>query len=517
METVFLKILNMSITTGWTALAVMAVRLLLKKAPKWTTVLLWDLVGIRLVCPFSLESAFSLIPSAQTLPSDILYTATPTIHSGVAALNAAINPILSESLAPNVGDSVNPMQVILYLGSVIWVAGMTGMLLYTAVSSFRIHKKVREAVPFQDNIWLCDHVDTPFILGVIRPHIYLPSAMDGLDFPYVIAHEKAHLTRRDHWWKLLGFLLLTVYWFQPVLWVAYVLFCRDIEFACDEKVIRDMGTDSKKPYSEALIHCSASRGKITACPLAFSETGVEKRIKSVLHYRKPTFWILAAAMLSCALVCICFLTNPVSPKDEKKLTLADVIELSQKGDALNWEDFESFSSMDVGSGLYIRCYEIDDMFSLLIGGPNLKEKAWYFRLEANDGSDAYIDIREGDVENFIKEHKNSLAGKSVGDGFYDGVPVKHYVFQASKEPVKPSVSLYEDGTFSFGFSLFSSYIGHGQFEINENRLTLKADNWDLVYCFDIVEDAIVFDGETSSEMLWFSDITDGAVFKLTDG
>jgi len=507
MEAVFLKILNMSITAGWTALGVIFVRLLLKKAPKWITVLMWGFVGIRLICPFSMESAFSLIPSAETVPGNILYTSAPAIHSGVAALNSSVNPWLSEALTPNAGDSVNPMQVVIHIASLIWVAGMTGILLYTAVSSFRIRRSVREAVPLQDNIWLCDHVDTPFLFGVIRPRIYLPSAMDGQDMRYVIAHEKAHQKRRDHWWKPLGFLLLTVYWFQPVLWIAYVLFCRDMELACDEKVIRGMGADSKKPYSDALINCSAPRGRIGVCPLAFGETGVENRIKAVLNYRKPALWIIVAAVLSCILAALCFLTNPAS--SEKRLTLEAVIELSQKGDALDWADFESYPSRDVGSGLYIRRYEIDDTFSLHIGGPHLDEKAWYIYLRADDGEGSYVDVREGDVEGFLNSHK----GKSAGDGHPEVAPVKTYVFQESKEPVKPSVSLYEDGTFSFGFSLFSSYIGFGQYEIEGNRLTLRTDDGKFIYCFDMVEDTIVFDGEASSDMLWFSGIYDGAVLR----
>ena len=310
MEAVFLKILNMSITAGWIVLAVILARLLLKKAPKWITVLMWGLAGIRLVCPFSLESVFSLIPSAETVPGDILYTDTPAIQSGVAALNSAINPILSESLAPAAGASVNPLQVITFIASIIWIAGIAAMLLYTGVSCLRIHKKVREAVPFQENIRLCDHVDTPFILGVIRPRIYLPSAMGEPDREYVIAHEKAHLKRHDHWWKPLGFLLLTIYWFNPILWVAYILLCRDIELACDEKVIRDMGTEIKKPYSEALINCSVPRRMVAACPLAFGEIGVKERVKFVLNYKKPAFWISAAAIVICIAAAVCFLTNP---------------------------------------------------------------------------------------------------------------------------------------------------------------------------------------------------------------
>lgn len=323
MEAVFLKILNMSITASWIVLAVIVVRLLLRKAPKWIIVLMWGLAGIRLVCPFSLESVFSLIPSAETVPSNILYMDTPTIHSGVAALNSIVNPIISESFAPSVGDSVNPLQVITFISSMIWIAGVAVMLVYTAVSYLRICKKVKEAMPFKENIWVCDHVDSPFILGVIRPRIYLPSAMDGQDIEYVIAHENAHLKRHDHWWKPLGFLLLAIYWFNPILWIAYILLCRDIELACDEKVIWNMGTENKKPYSDALINCSAPRRMIAACPLAFGEVGVKARVKSVLNYKKPAFWIIIAAVITCIIVAVCFLTDPKIRIDDKLAGLID--------------------------------------------------------------------------------------------------------------------------------------------------------------------------------------------------
>ena len=323
METVFLKILNMSITASWIVLAVIAVRLLLKKAPKWIAVLMWGLVGIRLVCPFALESVFSLIPSAETVPGNILYTDTPAIHSGVAVLNSAVNPMLSESLAPSAGASVNPMQVIAFIASIVWIAGIAVMLVYMAASCLGIYGKVREAVPFKENIRVCDHVDTPFILGMIRPRIFLPSAMSEQDREYVIAHEKAHLKRRDHWWKPLGFLLLTVYWFNPILWIAYSLLCRDIELACDEKVIRDMGTENKKPYSDALINCSVPRRTIAACPLAFGEVGVKGRVKSVLNYKKPAFWVVAAAVIACAAVAVCFLTDPAVSVDKKLAVFID--------------------------------------------------------------------------------------------------------------------------------------------------------------------------------------------------
>ncbi len=311
MEAVFLKILNMSITAGWLTLAVLVVRLLMKKAPKWITVLLWALVGIRLVCPISPESAFSLIPSAETIPANILYTGIPEIHSGLSGLNALVNPILTDTLAPAADTGVNPVQTVTGVASVVWLVGVAGMLLYTAVSYRSIRKRVREAIPLRGNIRLCDHVDTPFILGVLRPRIFLPSAMEEQDLKFVIAHEKAHIKRHDHWWKPLGFLLLAVYWFNPILWIAYILFCRDIELACDEKVIRELGAENKRPYSNALIDCSVPQNRIASCPLAFGEGNVKGRVKFVLNYKKPAFWITLVAILSCAVVAVCFLTDPI--------------------------------------------------------------------------------------------------------------------------------------------------------------------------------------------------------------
>ncbi len=316
METVFLKLFNMSITAGWLALAVVLVRTLLKKAPKGLMVVMWALVGIRLILPFSFESVLSLLPSAETVPPDILYSNTPMIDSGISLINSNINPIISESLAPNVGDSVNPMQVITFVASVIWIIGVIAMLLYSAISYIRIHKKVKEAIPMKENIWISDHIATPFIFGILRPRVYLPSSMSEQDVEYVIAHEKAHLKRRDHLLKPFAFLLLTVYWFNPILWVAYILLCRDIELACDEKVIKDMGEEIKKPYSDALINCSVPRKMIAVCPLAFGEVGVKERVKNVLSYKKPAFWIIVIAVISCIMVAVCFLTDPAEKPED---------------------------------------------------------------------------------------------------------------------------------------------------------------------------------------------------------
>lgn len=320
MEAIFLKIFNMSVTAGWLALAVILLRFLLKKVPKWLNILLWGLVGLRLVLPWSFESIFSLIPSAETLPQDITTTQTPIIHSGITFVNSTLNPVISESLSPTPEKAVNPMQTVIFIATIVWLCGVALMLLYTAVSFLKIRKSVREAVALRDNIWECDGISTPFILGVFKPRIYLPSSLSTSDAEYVVAHEKAHLKRRDHLIKPLSFFLLAVYWFNPVLWAAYVLLCRDIELACDEKVIKQMGTDSKKPYSMALINCSVSRRSITACPLAFGEVGVKSRIKAVLNYKKPEFWVVIVAVVTSVVVAVCFLTDPKAD-DEKTMSL----------------------------------------------------------------------------------------------------------------------------------------------------------------------------------------------------
>lgn len=310
MSDLFIKIFNLSVTAGWLVLAVLLCRPLMKKAPKWINCLLWGIVGLRLVFPFSLESIFSLVPSAEPLPPDIMLSPTPEINSGIGAVNSVINPIISSGFTPEIGTSVNPMQLVVAIASVVWVIGIALMLGYEIVSYISLRFKVRASVRGEKNVYFCDEVDSPFILGVIRPRIYVPSGMSGEALEHVLAHERAHLRRGDHFWKPIGFAILAFYWFNPLLWVAYVLLCRDIESACDEKVIKTMDTAAKKSYSEALLSCSLHRKRIMACPLAFGEVGVKQRIKSVLNYKKPAFWIIIIALVATLVLSVCFLTNP---------------------------------------------------------------------------------------------------------------------------------------------------------------------------------------------------------------
>ena len=337
MSGIFLKLLNLSISASWLVLVVLALRLVLKRAPKWVNVLLWGMVALRLMLPFSIESALSLIPSAETLsPEVVRFDPAPTITSGVELIDNAVNPSLSESFAAAPLASVNPLYVWTYLAGWVWLIGLAAMLAYALVSYLRLRRRVSASIPLRENIYVCDEVASPFILGIVHPRIYLPSALDEAQWGSVLSHERAHLARRDHWWKPLGFALLAVYWFNPLLWLAYTLLCRDIELACDERVLRGMDAGQVKAYSSALLACSVPRRMLAACPLAFGEVGVGARVKNALRYKKPAFWVVAASVIVCIVVAVCFLTNPRTDTDaaglvgfhREQVTYADVTDES---------------------------------------------------------------------------------------------------------------------------------------------------------------------------------------------
>ena len=333
MAAVFLKLLNLSISASWLVLAVLILRLVSKRSPKWMIVLLWGTVALRLVLPFSIESALSLIPSAETVsPAAVQFDPAPTITSGVSVIDNAVNPSLSEHFAAVPTASVNPLYAGAYIAGWAWLIGLGAMLLYALASYLRLRRRVSVSLPIQDHIYLCDAISSPFILGVVKPRIYLPSGLDEVQRQNVLSHERAHLARRDHWWKPLGFALLAVYWFNPVLWLAYTLLCRDIELACDERVIRTMDESAVKTYSTVLLACSMPRKAVITCPLAFGEVGVKERVKNALHYKKPAFWVVAASVAVCVVVAVCFLTDPPTDTDaaglvgfhREQVTYADV-------------------------------------------------------------------------------------------------------------------------------------------------------------------------------------------------
>ncbi len=310
MSDLFLKIVNMSISASWLVVAVLILILVLKKAPKWVNVLLWGIVAVRLICPFSFESALSLIPSAETFPEKIISGPSFDVQTGITPIDNRINDYLGDRYFEGVTVPTNNGNNVMTILTIVWIIGILLLVAYTVISYWRLHREIDTAVRYKDSIFQSENVSSPFVLGIINPRIYLPFSMNEQDMEHVVAHEQAHIRRKDHWWKPLGFLLLTIHWFNPLMWLAYVLLCRDIELACDEKVIKGLGNEQRADYTQALVACSVNRRMIAACPLAFGEVGVKERVKSVMNYKKPAFWVIIIAVIVCVGVAVCFLTNP---------------------------------------------------------------------------------------------------------------------------------------------------------------------------------------------------------------
>ena len=308
MEGVFIKLLNLSIQASILIVVVLLLRFILNKSPKWMKCLLWALVAIRLVCPFSIESIFSLSPDAEVVSMDN-YVGMPNIQSEAAGADRSVNEyaeIHDNEAVTAEKKNTNPFHIL----SIIWSVGIVILAVYALGSCLKIWRRVKLSIRTTENIYICDRIDSPFIFGIIKPRIYLPSGISEEQKESVIAHEQAHLKRLDHFWKPFGFCLLTVYWFNPLCWLAYILLCRDIELACDEKVIKNMDVTQKKIYSQVLLSFSESQKQILACPLAFGEVGVKERIRSILNYKKPAFWIIAVAIVSMIVTSVLFLTSP---------------------------------------------------------------------------------------------------------------------------------------------------------------------------------------------------------------
>lgn len=308
MEGVFIKLLNLSIQASILIVVVLLLRFILNKSPKWMKCLLWALVAIRLVCPFSIESIFSLSPDAEVVSMDN-YVGMPNIQSEAAGADRSVNEyaeIHDNEAVTAEKKNTNPFHIL----SIIWSVGIVILAVYALGSCLKIWRRVKLSIRTTENIYICDRIESPFIFGIIKPRIYLPSGISEEQKESVIAHEQAHIKRLDHFWKPFGFCLLTVYWFNPLCWLAYILLCRDIELACDEKVIKNMDVTQKKIYSQVLLSFSESQKQILACPLAFGEVGVKERIRSILNYKKPAFWIIAVAIVSMIVTSVLFLTSP---------------------------------------------------------------------------------------------------------------------------------------------------------------------------------------------------------------
>ena len=323
MTRLFLEIFNMSVAASYLLLAIVLIRIPLKKAPKWISVLLFGIAAIRLICPLNIESVLSLIPSGETVSPDNITNGSPVINSGIPVIDNTFNPIINEALKPDVGASVNPMQIITFVASIIWMVGAVALIIYAIVSYLRVKSRVAAAAYVCDNVYRSENISSPFVLGFVKPKIYLPYGLSAETEDYVLAHERAHLTRMDHIWKPVGYLLLMIHWFNPLVWLGYVLFCRDVELACDEKVIKELSRAERADYSEALLMCSIRSRVISACPLAFGESGVKERIKAVLSYKKPAFWVILIGIIVTVVLVVCFLTDPLGMDGIDGMTIAD--------------------------------------------------------------------------------------------------------------------------------------------------------------------------------------------------
>ena len=310
----FIKLCSMSLTAAYVIIAVMVLRIFLKKAPKIFSYALWGVAAFRLWCPVSFESLFSLLPSADPLPEKILYEAAPRLNTGVPVIDAGV-----ALPAPQAAASANPMQVLAEAGAWIWLAGLLALLFFSALSVYRLHHRLKDADKLFDNVYLAPYIETPFVLGFFRPRIYLPQGLDEKQREYVLRHERTHIRRGDIFIKPFAFLLLCVHWFNPLVWAAFILMSKDMELSCDERVLKELGPGVKADYSALLLSFSAPRARIAAGPLAFGENGAKTRIKNALHYKKPAFWVLLAAFLALAAAAALLLGNPKPPQEEAPL------------------------------------------------------------------------------------------------------------------------------------------------------------------------------------------------------
>lgn len=539
---IFLQIVNMSITAGWLIFAVLLLRKLLKKAPKSVCCVLWAFVAVRLVCPFSPESFFSLIPSSQPIRSDVFQVNTG-VHLGVPALDPVGDATLN--LSDWEGTTVSAKSLFcnpLFLFSVLWLAGVVVVFGFGIWSVLRLRRKIRMSVPYQKGVLLCDTVQTPFIFGIFRPKIYLPSNIDSAQVPYVLAHERAHLSRKDHLWKPLAYGFLAVYWFHPLCWLGYFLFCRDMEFACDERVVKNWDFEKKREYSQTLLNLSVNRRTFAVSPLTFGEVGVKERIRAILHYKKPTFWMIFAAVILCAVTAVCFLTHrtaTLSPENDGSVLLetgSDYSGVTLEARAVSG-DAAAFSLEIVWKNSTLNEFMYGEPFDIY----RWEENDWQ-RVEPRPGHGfsmpAYMvppyssrthtyrpfdtyDLTVGKyrlVTEFFFEGKEEEIYRAWVDFDLETLPslegnrLRKYVYQGSEDVVPANFVLEEGNRFLFTFSAESSYVGVGTYEINGDKLILRTNDG-AVYFFFADGDGYVFDAENSSGFRWGADFENGSVFR----
>lgn len=554
MDVGFLNHINISITASYIALAVILFRFLLKKAPKKYTCILWLLVAFRLILPnsdnmFIFTSIFSLIPSTEVLPNTLIDNTSPqfNINVGVEQIDKRINAFLDNRYAEGVTVPANTGSSLMNILGFVWIIVCIGILIYAVGSYIYLHRKTRASICVKGNTFICDYISTPFILGIIRPKILLPSTLAEEEKKYVIAHEKAHLKRLDHLWKPLGFILLAFHWFNPIMWISYILFCRDIELACDESVIKAMNSNDKRAYTTALLNCSVPKKLLSAYPLAFGEIGVKERIKAVLKYKKPAVITSILAVILCIVTALCFLANP------KKTTLIEEVDELQSSDiySIDLNDGNVFSTTENES--YIETI-MDELNEIEMGRIPFKTEKFNVEFKTivlyDSDSKSYESIDESDKywefnfnsecnEVWIGNGKNFSAIYKIYNPekviqLFESIeknnniksnPYKKYVYSDSEnELTQPRIILFEqDHSFQFLYSLLSSYLNWGYYEIKDDNLILRTDDGKYIYSFKIEENGLIFDAENSTELPEYkysfdedaeAPVPDGAFFEL---
>jgi beta-lactamase regulating signal transducer with metallopeptidase domain len=378
MINLFIAILNMSLIASFVALGVILIRIPLKKAPKVFSYALWAVVLFKLLCPFTIETTLSLVPvKAEPVPQNIIYSQTPSIDSGISFVDNSINRAIKNTVPPaNPATSINPMQIILFALSCIWLAGIAVLLLYSLVSYFRLKYRVRMVIPVRENIYETDRIKTAFVLGFVHPKIYVPVGLSEQEIDYILKHEQTHIRRRDYLIKPLAFIAVCVHWFNPVIWFSYYLAMRDMELSCDESVLKHYGSDIRRDYSNSLLSLSVKQSGLIS-PLAFVETGVKDRIKNVLNYKKPAVWISAAAITAVVVAAVLLLPHAV--QDPKDISDEQIIEAIKNTAYFCYGElsggFSDVSQIPVGNlfNLYASTKEVQDKMNALTSSEHYAE------------------------------------------------------------------------------------------------------------------------------------------------
>ena len=335
----FIRILDMSKTAGVVILFVLAARLLLKKAPKWISYALWAVVLFRLLCPLSVESPVSIVPEMTPTAQNYRLADEPVSPAGAGlAAYRAVGDALNGGLGiqyirtTETDENGSPRYVTadwwsvwILFGQYVWLAGIAVMLLRSVLSYARLRRTLRAAVPLRDNIYAADEIPSPFVVGFFRPKIYLPCGLGEKEQAYILLHERHHIERKDHIWKALAFLALCLHWFNPLVWLAFVLAGRDMEMSCDEAVVRTMGDGIRAGYAASLLSLATGRRIIAGTPLAFGEGNAKQRIRNLGKWKQPVFWVVVAAAAAALVLTVCLATDPLNIARDRTQTLSGLV------------------------------------------------------------------------------------------------------------------------------------------------------------------------------------------------